>query len=150
MAHFETRVSVECSPEKAYAFLARPANVARISPPDLGLTMVDAPEIVELGSRIEFRVQGFGKVQTFVHEITALIEHRQITEEQVQGLFGHWVHDHIFESRPGGGVDVIDCIDFEPPSGLLAFLITKDRILDQLAEGFEHRHEQLKQLLAGP
>ncbi len=148
MPVFETSVTLDCPRERAFEFLLRPANVALISPPDLGLAFTSAPDVVELGSRIEFRIQGFGQVQTLVHEITHLVHPEQIVETQVRGLFSRWVHEHSFEATPEGTVIVTDRIDFQPPTGLLGFLVTANRILEQLEEGFEHRHEQLQKLLA--
>lgn len=148
MPVFETSVTLDCPRERAFEFLLRPANIVRISPPELGLAFTSAPEIVELGSRIEFKIQGFGQVQTLVHEITRLVHPEQITETQVRGLFSRWVHEHIFGTNTSGQVVVTDRIEFEPPGGLLGFLVTAGRILDQLEEGFEHRHAQLQKLLA--
>lgn len=147
MPVFEASVTIDCPREQAFEFLLRPANVALISPPDLGLAFVSAPEIVELGSRIEFKIQGYGQVQTMVHEITALVHPHQITEKQIKGLFASWVHEHAFETNDRGQVVVIDRIDFKPPAGLLGMLITANRILEQLEDGFAHRHEQLQKRL---
>src|SRR5579872_2363591 len=99
MPIFETSVTLDCPRERAFDFLLRPANVARIAPPELGLSFIDAPEIVELGSRIEFRVQGFGQIQTMLHEITGLEHPERITETQIRGLFASWVHEHAFETN---------------------------------------------------
>jgi len=114
---------------------------------ELGLSFTSAPEIVELGSQIEFKVQGFGQVQTMAHEITALVPHELITETQIRGLFAKWVHEHAFEADARGNVLVIDRIDFLPPAGLLGLLITAGKIMEQLEDGFAHRHEQLQKLL---
>jgi len=147
MPVFETSVTLACPRERAFNFLARPANLALIAPPELGLNFTSAPEVVELGSLIEFKIQGFGQVQTMAHEITALVPHELITETQVRGLFASWVHEHAFDTDARGDVIVIDRIDFQPPAGLLRLLITADKILEQLEDGFAHRHEQLQKLL---
>ncbi|MGE5191025.1 MAG: SRPBCC family protein [Deltaproteobacteria bacterium] len=147
MPIFETSVALECPRERAFEFLLRPANVALISPPELGLSFINAPEVVELGSRIEFKIQGYGQVQTMVHEITGLVHPQRITETQIRGLFAKWVHEHAFETNEQGQVIVIDRIDFKPPAGLLGLLVTADKILDQLEEGFAHRHTRLQKLL---
>ena len=148
MPLFETSVTLECPRERAFEFLLRPANVALISPPEMGLSFTSAPEVVELGSRLEFKVQGYGQVQTMVHEITNLVHPEQITETQIRGLFAKWVHEHSFEMNERGQVVVIDRIDFKPPAGLLGLLITSNRILVELEDGFAHRHRQLQKLLA--
>ena len=147
MPVFETSVALDCSRERAFDFLLRPTNVALISPPELGLSFVGAPEVVELGTRIEFKVQGYGQVQTMVHEITGLVRPQKITETQIRGLFAKWIHEHAFEMNERGQAIVIDRIDFNPPAGLLGLLVTAEKILDQLEEGFAHRHAQLQKLL---
>ena len=42
------------------------------------------------------------------------------------------MHEHLVEEAPAGEVVAIDRIEFEPPGGMLGFLITKRRILDEL------------------
>lgn len=150
MPVFETSVTLECPAERAFDFLLRPANIARISPPDLGLAFVNAPDVLKFGSQFEFKVQAYGHVQTMLHEITQLEPGRLITETQIKGLLGHWVHEHKFEARGEGLVAVIDKIDFAPPPGMLGLLVTANKILDQLDEGYFHRHRQLQKLLSAP
>ena len=148
MALFETSVAIACPPEKAWDFLVRPANLQLITPPDVGLHLVEAPEVLELGSKLLFKVQGWGQVQQFLHEITAFEANRQLSEKMVKGLFGRWVHDHVLSTNANGEAVVTDRIDFEPPAGLLGFLVTKKKILEYLEDGFDHRQKQLKKLLA--
>lgn len=148
MANFETSIAVDFPIEKVFDFFLRPENVMRLSPPDLGLVFVDPPEVVESGSRLEFKIQGWGQVQTLVHEITSLVTPKQIIEQQVKGPFQRWVHEHSFRIEADGRVLVTDRIDFEPPGGLIGFLITKQKILDHLEDGFAHRHDKLPKLLA--
>lgn len=149
MPVFESRVTIECPRERVFDFLLRPANVALISPPEMGLSFVSAPEIVQLGSRIEFKIQGYGTVQTMVHEITGLKHPEHITETQVQGLFGQWIHEHGFEMNSRGHAVVIDRIEFEPPGGFIGLLVTPAKIQEQLEDAFAHRHEQLQKYLTG-
>ena len=61
MPVFETSVTIECPRERAFDFLLRPANVARIAPPELGLSFTSAPEIVELGSRLDSLLSEAGR-----------------------------------------------------------------------------------------
>jgi ligand-binding SRPBCC domain-containing protein len=148
MALFETSVAIACPPEKAWDFLVRPANLKLITPPEVGLHLVEAPEVLELGSKLLFKVQGWGQVQQFLHEITAFEANRQLSEKMVKGLFGLWVHDHDFSINASGETVITDRIEFEPPPGLLGFLVSKKKILEYLEDGFDHRQEQLKKLLA--
>ena len=60
------------------------------------------------------------------------------------------MHQHLLEEGPAGHVVSIDRIDFEPPGGLIGFLVTKRKIIDQLEGIFEHRHRQMRKLLGSP
>jgi ligand-binding SRPBCC domain-containing protein len=146
MASFELCVSIDCPREAVFDFLIRPANIAKISPPDVSLTMVDVPEVLELSSIVEFEVGGFGPVQRMIHEITAFDRPNSFTETQRTGPLKSFVHEHIVEFS-GSEAVVIDRITFDPPGGLLGFMVTEEFILKSLQGGFEHRHRELKRLL---
>jgi ligand-binding SRPBCC domain-containing protein len=148
MPVYETSVTVDCPQERAYEFLLRPENIARISPPELGLAFIRAPEILDLGSEFEFKVQAYGQVLTMVHKITELVPLRQITETQVKGFFGSWAHTHLFATDGNGQVVVSERIDFKPPGGMLGLLVSVNKILEQLDEGYHYRHKLLQKLLA--
>ena len=147
MPVYETSVTLDCPIERAYEFLLRPQNIVLISPPELGLAFTRAPEILDLGSEFEFKVQAYGQVISMVHKITELVPLRQITENQVKGFFGQWIHSHLFETNDQGQVVVGDHIDFKPPGGMLGLLVNANKIIDQLDEGYHFRHKQLQKLL---
>lgn len=147
MAEFKTSTTVACPVEQAFDFLIRPANAVRISPPALGLVFTQAPEVLEIGSRFEFKVQGWGQVQTLQHEVISLDRPRQFIEQQVKGPFKKWVHEHSVLVNSDGEVVVFDRIEFEPPGGLIGLLITSQKIIDHLEEGFYHRHQELRRCL---
>jgi len=147
MPIFEARVKIECSAETAFDFLIRPSNIIQISPPETGLHFDAAPEILEVGSQLEFKIQGYGQVQAITHEITALNRPGSYVEQQISGPLKAWIHEHLFESADSDSVEIIDKIEFEPPGGILGFMITADKIHESLEDGFYHRHQQLKKLL---
>lgn len=149
MPEFLTSVSLNARQQQVYDFLLRPENVLKVSPPDIGLQFVQAPEVIRLGSAIEFKIQAFGQVQVFHHEITELVEPSRIVERQVKGLFKLWVHEHVLATEADGKTLVTDRIMFEPPGGLVGMLLTKNRILDHLEDGYFHRHQKMKKLLEG-
>ena len=148
MAEFERSTVVACPLEEVFDFLRRPDNIVKISPPEMGLNFVAAPEAVELGSILEFKVLARGQVQHLAHEIIQFDRPSRFVEKQVRGPFKFWEHEHIFEAD-SEGVTVIDRITFQPPGGLIGLLVTEDKILDSLDDGFAHRHAQLQQLLGG-
>ena len=53
---------------------------------------------------------------------------------------------HHLETRDGG-VRMIDRVIFEPPGGMLGFLVKESTILDGLEDGFIHREQELKRIV---
>ncbi len=149
MPEFLTSVSLKAPQQQVYDFLLRPENVLKVSPPDIGLQFVQAPDVIRLGSVIEFKIQAWGQVQVFLHEISELVEPSRIVERQVKGLFKQWIHEHTLATGADGITLVTDKIVFEPPGGLVGMLLTKNRILDHLEDGYFHRHQKMKKLLEG-
>ncbi len=147
MPTFEASVTLSCRPEDVFDFLVRPANIKRISHPDVGISFINPPEVLQLGTRFEFQIQAYGQVRQIMHEVILLERPRQYTEKQIEGPLRHWVHQHIFEQTGTEEVNVIDRIEFEPPGGLVGLLVTESKILEGLEEGFFHTHAQLKQLM---
>jgi ligand-binding SRPBCC domain-containing protein len=145
MAVFEEDLWLPCPPEQLFAFLLRPANVSKISDPRLGLSFVNPPEVLSAGNVIIFQVQGFGVVQTLEHRITEVERPRLIVEEQIKGPMRSWRHEHHFEPE-NDGTRMMDRVIFEPPGGVLGFLVKESTILDSLEDGFQHRSDVLRRL----
>ncbi len=147
MALFETQVTLNCAIDKAFDFLVRPANLVQFSPPEWGLHFIAAPEVIELGSRLQFKVQNWGQVMNIEHEVIEFERPARFSERQVRGPFKRWVHDHLMETDAAGQVVVIDRIAFDPPGGLIGLLVTEKKILEHLEDGFYERHIRLRRLL---
>ncbi|MBS0264273.1 MAG: hypothetical protein JSS02_20210 [Planctomycetes bacterium] len=147
MPTFETRIVLSRPRVQVFDFLVRTSNLIDLIPKDSGMQVISVPEIIEPGSRLEFRANAFGQTLDIVHEITELVTPEKITEVQVKGLFKKFVHEHVVEEGPGGEVVAIDRIQFEPPGGLLGFVVTAKRIQDQFASLFNYRHQQMRRLL---
>jgi ligand-binding SRPBCC domain-containing protein len=148
MAQFEARVQLPHTREHVFDFLIRTANLLAMIPPDSGMQAVSVPEVIKAGSLLEFQLKQFGQSSKIVHEITQFVAPSKVAERQVQGLFKLWIHEHLVEEAPAGEVVAIDRIEFEPPGGMLGFLVTKRRILDELESLFAHRHAQMRKMLA--
>ena len=145
MESFEARVELPCSIESVFDLVSSPEGIKKISPPEIGLFFTNAPDRYELGTKVEFKIQAMGLVRKLTHEITAFDNPNSFTEEQIDGPFRHWVHEHHLEVRAGGGCVVIDRIQFLPPGGVAGMIMTASKILEGLEDGFDYRHEQLEQ-----
>lgn len=144
MANFETSVQLSTTPQEIFDFLIDTDNILKISPPDTGLSFTNKPDKLSHGAILEFQIQGFGQVQEGTHEIIEFNSPELFTEKQISGPLKSYLHEHRIESTGENQVTVIDRLEFEPPGGLLGFLITESKLLDLFDEGFFHRHNALK------
>lgn len=146
MPVFESETVIAAPPEEVFHFMIQPERIKQISPPEMGLKFVDAPEILKLGDTFQFLVQTMGQLQKIRHRITVFEDPHLFVEELIEGPLPKWVHTHSFAGTAENGTVVVDKIDFEPPGGLIGLLMTESRILDHLEDGFHHRHQQLERL----
>jgi ligand-binding SRPBCC domain-containing protein len=132
---------------EVFAFFRAPANLVRISPPELHMKLVEGPALVELGSRVVFQGRRWGIPQRMVSEIIALDAPVTFTDTQVEGPFRRWVHTHRFEAVDGG-TRVNDRVEYEPPGGLLGLVAGAGMIERDLKWIFEYRTKKVAELLA--
>src|SRR5258708_20377055 len=87
---------------EVFAFFRDPANLVRISPPELHMRLVEGPPLIELGSRVVLKGRRWGIPQRVVSEITAFDPPVVFADTQVEGPFGKCVHTHRLEAVPEG------------------------------------------------
>ena len=137
---------VAVRPADAFAFFADPYNLEAITPPWLGFRILEAPDRLERGSRVRYRLQ-LGVVR--LHWLTEIEEWqppRGFTDVQLRGPYRLWVHTHRL-TRVAGGTEIYDHVSYRLPGEPLASLarrLTVDRWLDQI---FDHRAERVAALL---
>src|SRR5450755_333263 len=97
MPHHNTSIDVARPIAEVFDFLARPANLAQLASPELGLLLVEGPERLALGSVMHWKARRMGITQSLVNAITAFEEGVRIDEEQQKGPFKRWSFTHRFE-----------------------------------------------------
>ena len=147
MAQFVASAGLTCSAAALRAFLGRPANLPRISNPDLELEIVAAPEEVVAGATIEFRITAHGFKQRAKHEYVE-VSGTTILETQIDGPLRAWRHAQRIEDLGPDGCRLTDEFEFERPGGMLGFLLTEDRIQKALEESMEFRYATLQELIS--
>lgn len=149
MASFQTETLLKAPAEQVFDFLVRPENVIKVTAPSVALKPVTAPDVLERGSRIELELSGFGPPQRFLYEVIEFERPFRFTETLVKGPLKAYRHEHVFEES-GDGTRVIDHVTFEPPGGMLGFLVTEDRIRKGLEQGFQFRYAELAKMFGTP
>lgn len=143
MPVFEHVTALVCPPARLFDFLARPANLVQVWPPELHAKVTDAPERLALGSRFTVTVRRFGIRQSIASAIAAFEEGVGFTDVQVKGPFAKLVHTHRVEPAESG-CRMFDRIEFEAPGGVLGLYLTNARIRDDLAASFHYRDERFR------
>jgi ligand-binding SRPBCC domain-containing protein len=146
MPQFESRTPLKASPEQLFDYILRPANLQAIAPPESQFVYVQPPTLIELGSRLVCKVQAYGMVQQLSYEIVELVSPEHYREKMVDGPLKLWLHDYIVEPAAGGGVTLINRIEFEPPGGMMGLIVNASRIMDALEDGFDYRAKALKKV----
>ena len=90
----ERQQRVTASVEQAWAFLQNPANLDRITPPDLQFRIVtDVPAIMFNGLIVEYRITiPLLGTHTWVTEIKHIREGLSFVDEQRLGPYRFWYH----------------------------------------------------------
>jgi ligand-binding SRPBCC domain-containing protein len=143
---FEATMQLRCTAEALFDFLARPANLPKLSPPDWELKLLDAPVICQLGSRLVIQARRSGIPQRIVSEITGFEPHSVLVDEMREGPLRKLVHSRTLQAN-GDSVSLTDHIEFEPPRGLMGLMLTAQRIEKDLAALHEFRLKRFQELL---
>lgn len=130
-----------------FEYFTRPANILSMIPLGTGLAEVNAPEIVEEGSTFDYKVRALGQEMHFLHKVIELTRAVKIVERQLKGLFKEWEHEQGFADASEGGTLITNTIRFEPPGGMLGFLVNAKMIDQQLHKAFDHGYGLLKERL---
>jgi ligand-binding SRPBCC domain-containing protein len=129
-----------------FDFLRAPANRVRLAPPDAPLELIDGPARLEAGARTSWKLRRFGVSQTVTLEVTACEPPTRLVEEQRQGPLRRWVQTVTVTPHEQGAA-VHDQIDYEPPGGMLGFLVTAAKIEEMLTLTFNWRDQELRRIL---
>ncbi|HWG45757.1 MAG TPA: SRPBCC family protein [Gemmataceae bacterium] len=149
MPRFEMIETLAAPLSRVFDFFSRPANLVKISPPELHFQLLSGPEQLHLSARVTLQGRRWGLSQRFVNEVTIWEPELRFVDEQREGPFKKWIHTHQFEVLADGGTRVMDRIDYETPGGMLGFVITAKAVERDLKWIFEYRREKLMELLNG-
>ena len=127
----------------AWDFFADAGNLARITPPSLGLQVTSAPgERMYAGMIITYRLRPLlGVSMRWVTEITHVDEPHRFVDEQRFGPYRFWHHQHLFREIDGG-VEARDVVHYALPPGGGA--VRRMLVAPRLREIFAYRRGVLE------
>ena len=144
----ETRVWLGRPRPEVFAFFADPANLARVTPPSLGVRLVTPEPCMEAGAVLEYRLSWLGvpiRWRAFVREYDPPY---RFVDVQVSGPYARWEHRHRFLEQDGGTL-VDDRVVYRLPLGGLGDALHAVVVRRQLRAAWAYRERRLAELL-GP
>jgi ligand-binding SRPBCC domain-containing protein len=129
---------------KAWDFFAHPKNLAAITPAYLELKFTNELFLDEAypGQVLTYYVKPLLGIPLFwMTEITHVDRHRYFVDEQRQGPYAIWHHEHHFREIDGG-VEMTDLIHYRLPFGVFGRL-GAGFVRGQLEQLFEYRREKI-------
>ncbi|MDQ4082623.1 MAG: SRPBCC family protein [Actinomycetota bacterium] len=129
-----------------FAFFSDPTNLETITPTWLRFRIVEAPERLERGSLLRYRLSLFGVPISWRTLIAAWQPPRSFTDIQLSGPYPLWEHTHRF-SPLGDGTEVYDHVRYRVPGGPLAPFLQAKLVGRWLDDIFDYRRERLARLL---
>ena len=134
---------LETDLEQAWAFFSDPGNLQRITPDWLDFEILSgADRAMHPGQILTYRIRAlFGIPHLWVTEITHVLPRRFFVDEQRQGPYAFWHHQHHFEETKAG-VQMTDLLHYTLPMGFFGNLF-HPVIRRKLEAIFDHRHGTL-------
>lgn len=133
--------------QEAWDFLSDPKNLKTITPDYMGFEIVSgADRKMYPGQVIQYVVTPIAGIKnTWVTEITHVVDKKYFVDEQRFGPYALWHHKH-FLTEIAGGVLMEDVIDYKVPFGLLGRLAHPILVEPKLKEIFAYREQKLIEL----
>lgn len=129
--------------EETFAFFADARNLGAITPPWLHFRILEAPNELERGALLRYRLRLFGIPVRWLTEISAWEPPRSFTDRQLRGPYLLWEHTHRF-TAVDGGTEIYDNVRYRVPGGPLAPRRLVGRLVDEI---FDYRAARLRELL---
>lgn len=128
-------------------FFSSPKNLKVITPPYMGFEVkTEVPEKMYEGLMIAYTVRPLlGIPMSWVTEIKTVKENQFFVDEQRQGPYTIWHHEHHFKEVEGG-VEMTDIVSYVLPLGVLGKLMHPIMVKSKLEEIFAYRFQKVEEI----
>ncbi len=142
----ETRVARPLP--QVFDFFSDPANLERITPPQLRFRILTPPPIeMRAGLHINYELRLMGIPFKWETLISTWEPPYTFVDEQLRGPYAKWIHTHTFEEDGAGGTMIRDEVRWKLPLfpfGMVAYPV----VARQVAGIFRHRESAILTLLS--
>jgi len=147
MQRFEFIQFVPASLDVVWDFFSSPSNLSKITPPAMGF-LITSPEHQGMypGMFITYKVSpALGIKLNWVTEITQVDHRKFFIDEQRQGPYSIWHHEHHFK-EVDGGVEMRDILYYKVPFGIFGKLADLVFVRKKVQEIFRFREKRIEEL----
>ncbi|MEP7264509.1 MAG: SRPBCC family protein [Bacteroidota bacterium] len=133
--------------EEAWDFFSHPNNLNAITPPHMLFNLLtELPDKMYEGLEIKYKVAPVLNIPlTWITKITLLNEPHCFSDEQIEGPYKVWKHEHHFKSVDGG-VIMKDILNYDIGKGWIGNIAGKIFVHNKVKEIFEFRKKKLEEL----
>jgi ligand-binding SRPBCC domain-containing protein len=145
---FKTVQKMPMSLDKAWEFFSNPANLANITPDNMGFKTISKyhGDTMYAGQVIEYRVSPvLGIPLYWMTEITHVDDKKYFVDEQRYGPYSMWHHQHHFKAIEGG-VEMTDIVHYKLPLWFLGDIANTLFVNKQLNGIFDYRFKKVEEL----
>lgn len=130
-----------------WEFFSSPKNLKLITPPYMGFDVkTEVPEKMYEGLMIAYTVRPlFGIPMSWITEIKTVKENEFFVDEQRQGPYTIWHHEHHFK-QVEGEVEMTDIVSYVIPFGFLGKIAHPIIVRKKLEEIFAYRFQRVDEL----
>lgn len=144
----KTVQQIPVSLDKAWDFFSNPANLAAITPADIGFKVISKHhgDRMYAGQIIEYTVKPVLGIPVYwMTEITQVKEGVYFIDEQRRGPYALWHHQHHFKEIPGG-VQMTDIVHYRNPFWIFGKLANVLFVRKKLEKIFEYRRKKVEEM----
>ena len=99
--------------------------------------------LIELNEMVTWKAKHFGIYQTLTSRVSQLQSPTFFMDEQENGIFQYFKHDHLFKTTPYGTL-MEDHFDYKSPLGVLGWLADKVLIKKYMTELLIKRNDTIR------
>lgn len=133
--------------EETWKFFSDPHNLLTITPSFLNLKVANEifGEEVYQGQIITYKVKPLAGISvSWMTEITHLENEKMFVDEQRNGPYKLWHHQHHFKAIDGG-TEMTDIVHYSLPFGMIGEIV-HPVVKKKLLEIFTYRHNKINEL----